>query len=295
MHSRFKRWLNKKFRHRSSSPPNASMTQRSLPPSIPPLLNHFPSLQHTFDLSQQSIKMVDNNNEQAVVSADSSTVDTAQKSNVNAPQSENLPASTSSEPKMNGNPQPASTVAKQNKEEIPAAAVSAAGGEQKLSNAELKKKAKAEKAARRVREKEEREKGANGAAQTNQQQQQAGPSKKGGQGAKGGGSTQTPKKDKQAGPTRSLPVRQGSGQSSTQAKKSEKDDKVVAVFDHLASQKRRSTISGAGKDIHPAILALGLQMTDYVICGSSARCVAMLLALKRVSLFVFLFNSGASV
>lgn len=61
------------------------------------------------------------------------------------------------------------------------------------------------------------------------------------------------------------------------------DEKTVAVFGHLGV-KRRSTIAGAGKEIHPAILALGLQLSEYVICGSSARCVAMLLAFKRVSL-----------
>jgi translation initiation factor eIF-2B subunit delta len=31
------------------------------------------------------------------------------------------------------------------------------------------------------------------------------------------------------------------------------------------------------------VLALGLQLRDYVVCGSSARCVATLLAFKRVS------------
>lgn len=61
-----------------------------------------------------------------------------------------------------------------------------------------------------------------------------------------------------------------------------KENKNVALFDHLYGSPRRTSIAGASKDVHPAVLALGLQMRNYVICGSSARCVAMLLAFKRV-------------
>ncbi|KAJ6019277.1 hypothetical protein N7522_001344 [Penicillium canescens] len=64
--------------------------------------------------------------------------------------------------------------------------------------------------------------------------------------------------------------------------KKKKDDKKVAVFGHLYGQQRRTTVAGAGKEVHPAVLALGLQLRDYVVCGSSARCVATLLAFKRV-------------
>lgn len=35
--------------------------------------------------------------------------------------------------------------------------------------------------------------------------------------------------------------------------------------------------------IHPAIIKLGLQYSQGVICGSNARCVAMLAAFKKVS------------
>jgi hypothetical protein len=71
--------------------------------------------------------------------------------------------------------------------------------------------------------------------------------------------------------------------------KKKKDDKKVAVFGHLYGQQRRTTVAGAGKEVHPAVLALGLQLRDYVVCGSSARCVATLLAFKRVS-FLFSFS-----
>lgn len=62
-----------------------------------------------------------------------------------------------------------------------------------------------------------------------------------------------------------------------------KENKNVALFDHLYGNPRRNTVAGASKDVHPAVLALGLQMRNYVICGSSARCVATMLAFKRVS------------
>jgi translation initiation factor eIF-2B subunit delta len=46
---------------------------------------------------------------------------------------------------------------------------------------------------------------------------------------------------------------------------------------------RTTSIAGASKDVHPAVLALGLQMSNYTICGSCARLVATLQAFKRVS------------
>ena len=58
--------------------------------------------------------------------------------------------------------------------------------------------------------------------------------------------------------------------------------KEIPLFRHLESPGRRVIVSGSHKDVHPAILALGLQMASYDICGSSARCVATLLAFKRV-------------
>lgn len=164
----------------------------------------------------------------------------------------------------------------------PAAAsgdAAAAGGEKALTPAELKKKAKEEKAARRAKEKLERESGA-GAA---------------GSAAPGGAQGRppaTPKKDAAGGASqkgqKAPPPRRGSGPGTaihTPAveQKKKKDDKKVAVFGHLYGQQRRTTVAGAAKEVHPAVLALGLQLRDYVVCGSSARCVATLLAFKRVS------------
>lgn len=80
----------------------------------------------------------------------------------------------------------------------------------------------------------------------------------------------------------SLPLQQAPSHAAPIRAEPEKENKNVALFEHLYGHPRRTTIAGAGKDVHPAVLALGLQMRNYIICGSSARCVAMLLAFKRV-------------
>ncbi|KAL2849056.1 hypothetical protein BJX68DRAFT_238166 [Aspergillus pseudodeflectus] len=177
-------------------------------------------------------------------------------------------------------PKPAKPAKQQQtpKDKNTAAAPADAAGSDKLSPAELKKKAKAEKAARRARERAEREQPGGGAG-----------------GAAGGQGPGTPagKKGPDAGAAaaasakgqKGLP-RRGSAQNVPQSAaaelKKKQEDKNVAVFGHLYGQQRRTTVAGAGKEVHPAVLALGLQMRDYVVCGSSARCVATLLAFKRV-------------
>lgn len=168
----------------------------------------------------------------------------------------------------------ASTKPTKGKEPAPASTDGAADTPEKLSGAELKKRAKAEKAARRAREKQEREQSGAGAP------------------TQGGGAT--PKKG-QPGKDQQRPLpRRGSAQPATAGaqgggaleQKKKKEEKNVAVFGHLYGQQRRTTVAGAGKEVHPAVLALGLQMRDYVVCGSSARCVATLLAFKRVCVFM---------
>ncbi|KAB8077718.1 hypothetical protein BDV29DRAFT_167697 [Aspergillus leporis] len=155
-------------------------------------------------------------------------------------------------------------------------AVGGAAGEEKLTPAELKKKAKAEKAARRAREKLERE-GAGGGAGAGQGPPST-PAKKGSTGG-GAGGKEASGQPSQKGQRH----RRGSAtQASATEQKKKQEDKSVAVFGHLYGQPRRTTVAGAGKEVHPAVLALGLQMRDYVVCGSSARCVATLLAFKRV-------------
>ncbi|KAK4631614.1 putative translation initiation factor eIF-2B subunit delta [Fulvia fulva] len=174
-----------------------------------------------------------------------------------------------------------------------------AAQEQKLPPAELKKRAKAEKQARRAAQKEQTAAPTGGppaeAAAANVETK---PTKQGGN---AGPAQQKPKGEKQQQPTgaqkqgeqnkgpggaqqASLPVRNRRGSQSQPAPKEpvkRQENKQVELFSHLYNQPRRHTLEGVSKDVHPAVLALGFQMSSYEICGSSARCVAMLLAFKE--------------
>lgn len=194
---------------------------------------------------------------------------------------------TDQKPQANGASMPSKTPETQDKPD-------GAGEGENLSPAELKKRAKAEKAARRAKVKAEKE----GPSAAPQQQPQTPQAKKGAASTKDGVTGQSQKNvdagtsskgQKQPGSTKQSQMRRGSVHgsiSATEPKKKRSDDKNVAVFGHLYGQPRRTTIAGAGKEVHPAVLALGLQMRDYVICGSNARCIATLLAFKRVSFYL---------
>ena len=54
------------------------------------------------------------------------------------------------------------------------------------------------------------------------------------------------------------------------------------MVSHLRSQTEKPGLASAGREIHPAVLSLGLQLRDYIICGANARCAAMLLVFKKV-------------
>ena len=150
----------------------------------------------------------------------------------------------------------------------------------KPSGAELKKRAKEEKAARRAKEK--------------QAQQTPDPQIKRGDTGKGAGvhdtsSTMQISKNQHkktgsivASQHKPMALRPVELHAVAPAQTAKKDKKKVGLFGHLYGTPRRTTIAGAGKDVHPAVLALGLQMSSYVICGSNARCVATLLVFKRV-------------
>ncbi|KAK8209833.1 translation initiation factor eIF-2B subunit delta [Phyllosticta capitalensis] len=152
--------------------------------------------------------------------------------------------------------------------------------EPKISGAELKKRAKAEKAAKRAAEKAAREVGG-GSAQPAPGKKQDNKQKDTKQGQQQGAKGQQPE--------RPLPVRRRGSQTApaqpvkeTKSEKQKAAEKKVGLFGHLYGQPRRQTIEGAPKDVHPAVLALGLQMSNYVVCGSIARCVAMLSVSKQV-------------
>ncbi|KAK2801504.1 hypothetical protein FQN50_007720 [Emmonsiellopsis sp. PD_5] len=201
------------------------------------------------------------------------------------PNRRNNPTNTTTA-KMNGvsNPTPAAPTAAASQDKDKPTDPSG-DATQKISGAELKKRAKAEKAARRAKEKQDREQG--GAPSQQPGGGGVSSSKKGGapssqKGVAEGGPSGGGKGQKQSGAARRGSIAPPSTAESKKKKREDEAAKTVAVFSHLSLHKRRLTIAGAGKEIHPAILALGLQMRDYVVCGSSARCVAMLLAFKRV-------------
>ncbi len=159
----------------------------------------------------------------------------------------------------------------------------------KISGAEKKKKAKEEKAAKRAREKQEKQ----------GQQQQISESSNTDivkQAVKNETAQSGP--DRPAGPknreqpagltsfnTRKKPLafRPPESVSTSIVPAHMKESKTVGLFGHLYGNPRRFTIAGAASDVHPAVLALGLQMSNYTICGSNARFIATLQAFKEVS------------
>jgi translation initiation factor eIF-2B subunit delta len=152
----------------------------------------------------------------------------------------------------------------------------APAGAPKLSGAELKKQAKAEKAARRAQVAQEKQSGAGPSAP---------PIPISGQKAEGLKAPKGPvhkRTGSTSGEARNLPVRGGAPKAAPPIVVPKEEDKTVEFFRHLY-KSRTTTIAGAGKEIHPAVLALGMQMSNYTICGSCARLVATLQAFKRVS------------
>ncbi|KAL8802741.1 MAG: hypothetical protein Q9200_006480 [Gallowayella weberi] len=157
--------------------------------------------------------------------------------------------------------------------------------DENVSGAELKKRAKAEKAAKRAQSKLE---------------QQAPPHISTSDRATGArnhvdksATTQSPLSSSSRGQhkrtgslsanfQKPLQLRPGQQQASVPEPEPKKEKRQVAFLTHLYGAPRRITIAGAGKDVHPSTLALGLQMSNYIICGSSARCVSTLLVFKRV-------------
>lgn len=160
----------------------------------------------------------------------------------------------------------------------------------KLTGAELKKKAKEEKAAKRAREKEEKQ---------GQQLPGAGPSgiektDLASQAVKKGAAapnldTSAVLKNQQKQPSSStantqkpLAFRPSEAVPLLAVPEPINENKEVALFGHLYGKARRVTIAGAAKGVHPAVLALGLKMSNYVICGSNARCISTLRACTMV-------------
>lgn len=62
------------------------------------------------------------------------------------------------------------------------------------------------------------------------------------------------------------------------------DQNQVPWLMHLDPPKRPNTSTSNNKDLHPAVLALGLYFSERKIVGSNARCVAMLETFAKVKL-----------
>jgi translation initiation factor eIF-2B subunit delta len=176
-------------------------------------------------------------------------------------------------------------------------------GQEQLSNKELKLKQKAEKQAKRAAQKASQDaqvaEQSQQSQQSQQQQQYQYP-----QQSSGGQRRPSATGKTQAGQAvkitdmpahhrrtadlsaKSLPVRPltitTAQAKEPDAEKKPYTEKKVAMFSHLYNKDRRSTIAGVSREIHPAVLTLGIQLRDYVICGGNARCVATLLAFKKV-------------
>lgn len=186
----------------------------------------------------------------------------------------------------------------------------AGAGEEKISGAELKKRKQAEKAARRAKEKQGAEQAATTSSTSQGQTQATGHSKKGSSAGKDVPQSSQSKADSvsTATPSHALSATKPSKAhhkrtpSSTNLQKQrtrdrDKEDEVqagrslddlkpeekrVPLFGHLYGAPRREHYRGAEKDVHPSVLALGMQMVDWVIVGANARTVAMLMAFKQV-------------
>lgn len=148
-----------------------------------------------------------------------------------------------------------------------AAAAASEGGEKKLSNAELKKKAKEEKAARRA------------AAKVSQPQP---PASAPGQGDNAKSGKPKPKQDgPQAGAQHGKTPAPRSAAPMTATAPKEAKPSVPECFSHLAMAKGVN-LTHADKDVHPAVLLLGQQMSTMAISDSTTRLEATLLAFKKV-------------
>lgn len=151
----------------------------------------------------------------------------------------------------------------------------------KLSNAELKARAKAEKAARRAQAKETK-----AVASVAAPSASSGPSQGAGGDAKGGKAVKGKQVDGQpvAGST-SRPAPQGRSSLGRRPSivVSERDPRssIPEGFSHIPMAKRIPT-SQAHKDVHPAVLALGQQMATFTVRDSIERLRATLLAFRTV-------------
>lgn len=164
----------------------------------------------------------------------------------------------------------------------------AASVEGKLSPAELKRRAKAEKQARRAAQKGEAGETASDPKETAQtpREREARASHATHNVSKQTKQHTAPPQQKKvvSSESVSLPSRRrpsNSGTPTTAVSPGKKERKPVELLSHLYAQPRRRPNEAIPRDVHPMVVSVGLQMSDFTLCGSSARCVAMLIAFKH--------------
>ncbi|KAI9652954.1 MAG: hypothetical protein M1831_006283 [Alyxoria varia] len=162
------------------------------------------------------------------------------------------------------------------------------------SNAEKKRQQKAEKQARRAKEKADIQQPSNITKPEEPSQKIEKDSTKPPNGAKSdtSGSGRPSEQHHTKLPIRQRRQSQGGSkepqtsadrQTQSPAAKAQKRSNQVSCFAHLYGQQpQRNTLEETSKDVHPAVQELALRIGSYVICGSHARCVAMLQAFKAV-------------
>ena len=170
------------------------------------------------------------------------------------------------------------------------AAATPPANEEKLSNAELKKRAKAEKQAKRAQKKADEGVPPTQAGPSNplrsaqQQQRQRAPPTPRETSIPSPSLATTRQQGKQTqSQTRPLPHRPAHSTPQSQQETQVVENKNVALFEHLYKQPRRTTIAGVSKDVYRDVLAVGLQMSNYKIRGSIVRCEETLLAFRKAS------------
>jgi len=157
----------------------------------------------------------------------------------------------------------------------------------KLSAKELKEKKKREKAERRQQAKSD-------APATPQRPPKPQPPKKEAQGKGKKGAQPTAAHD--SGIVKTIYSQQSSkvlaGGKVPEAALGARDKDLPSLMKELEieqHEKKKKPLFGVGSahpDVHPAILTLGVQMNQFILVGSSARCLGFMLAMKRVGLLL---------
>ncbi|KAI8918904.1 hypothetical protein BC831DRAFT_481831 [Entophlyctis helioformis] len=116
------------------------------------------------------------------------------------------------------------------------------------------------------------------------------PKPKGGKGSGGGGGGGQ-QQHQQSGQQTAGQTQFQAGDGSLKPKAAEKhaaaskSQKLVPLFSHLPQYERENTIAAEAKVhdlVHPVVRSLGQHYSEFVISGGNARCMAMLLAFKKV-------------